>query len=192
MHCRRTFMSTAIWFQRVVGDPRGFKGFWMCPTPNCDGAGFTFDIFPTDPDHPANDGWRSDEDEDEEYDDDDDDVDEDEFVDGELGDVTADVSTAQDRHAREEPYDPDVTKWKQLDELSADDDADDLEGEEWKLGLQPGERPPEPDWMEQARREREAEEREYDEPDRRPREIDWSDREDREAGPGWSDDEIPF
>src|SRR3954468_18706422 len=62
MHCRRTFMSTEMWFQRVIGDRRGFKGFWMCPTPNCGGAGFTFDIFPTDPDHPANDGWYDDSD----------------------------------------------------------------------------------------------------------------------------------
>src|SRR3954471_5022996 len=60
MHCRRTFMSSEIWFQRVIGDPRGFKGFWMCPTSNCSGAGFTFDIFPTDPDHPANEGWSDD------------------------------------------------------------------------------------------------------------------------------------
>src|SRR5688500_7497440 len=68
MHCHRTFMSDGIWFQRVVGDPDGFGGFWMCPTPNCSGAGFTFDIFPTDPDHPANEGWHS-------FDDDDDDED---------------------------------------------------------------------------------------------------------------------
>jgi hypothetical protein len=57
LHCGRTFMSDQIWFQRVVGDKAGFEGFWMCPTPNCSGAGFTFDIFPTDPDHPENAGW---------------------------------------------------------------------------------------------------------------------------------------
>src|SRR5687768_9723414 len=48
LHCGRTFMSDGIWFQRVIGSKDGFEGFWMCPTPNCDGAGFTFDIFPTD------------------------------------------------------------------------------------------------------------------------------------------------
>src|SRR3954468_19489206 len=69
MHCRRTFMSTEIWFQRVLNDPGGFKGFWMCPTPNCGGAGFNFDIFPTDPEHPANKEWTYFEDpDDEEFD----------------------------------------------------------------------------------------------------------------------------
>src|ERR1700712_5592377 len=64
MHCGRTFMSNLMWFQKVIGDPSGFDGFWMCPTPNCGGAGFTFDIFPTDPSHSANEGWHySDDDE---------------------------------------------------------------------------------------------------------------------------------
>jgi hypothetical protein len=65
LHCGRTFSSDGIWFQRVINDPQGFKGFWMCPTPNCSGAGFTFDIFPTDPDHPANEGWHYDDDDEE-------------------------------------------------------------------------------------------------------------------------------
>src|SRR5215470_13282471 len=60
LHCGRVFMSDQMWFQRVVGDKHGFDGFWMCPTPNCSGAGFTFDIFPTDPTHPANAGWVDD------------------------------------------------------------------------------------------------------------------------------------
>src|SRR3954469_25365344 len=97
MHCRRTFMSTEMWFQRVIGDRRGFKGFWMCPTPNCGGAGFTFDIFPTDPDHPANDGWHSCDDEEE---------------DAECGlseDATADEPQAE--------YDPAEPKYQQLDEI---------------------------------------------------------------------------
>ena len=64
LHCQRTFMSDQIWFQKVIGDPKGFEGFWMCPTPNCGGAGFTFDIFPTDPSHPANAGWHYIDDED--------------------------------------------------------------------------------------------------------------------------------
>src|SRR6185436_8147845 len=58
LHCGRTFMSDRMWFQRVINAKDGFPGFWMCPTPNCDGAGFCFDIFPTDPDHPANEGWH--------------------------------------------------------------------------------------------------------------------------------------
>jgi hypothetical protein len=203
MHCRRTFMSSEMWFQRVLNDPGGFKGFWMCPTPNCSGAGFNFDIFPTDPNHPANQEWTyfDDPDDEEEYDDEEDEdgnepFDPEQMVnDGQAGAA----STAEGE------WDPEETKWKQLDEEFGggeedDDDGDDLEGEEWKHGLQPGERPPEPDWMEQARREREEEERQYDQPDLRPRELDWSDREDRrgrrglppEQGGEWTEDDIPF
>src|SRR5689334_22020097 len=42
LHCRRTFMSDEIWLQRITGGKHKFEGFWMCPTPNCGGAGFTF------------------------------------------------------------------------------------------------------------------------------------------------------
>src|SRR5947207_9365310 len=77
LHCGRTFLSDGMWFQRVVNAKDGFPGFWMCPTPNCSGAGFCFDIFPTDPNHPANEGWfdgSDDEDDDgEDYDPDEDD-----------------------------------------------------------------------------------------------------------------------
>jgi hypothetical protein len=66
LHCGRVFMSDQMWFQKVIGARDGFDGFWMCPTANCGGAGFTFDIYPTDPDHPANAGWHDDDDE--EYD----------------------------------------------------------------------------------------------------------------------------
>jgi hypothetical protein len=202
MHCRRTFSSSEMWFQRVLNDPGGFKGFWMCPTPNCDGAGFTIDIWPTDPEHPINKECVIYGDEDE----DDGEFSEDEFLDEDAdddyaGDVLADVD-ANEAHAE---WDPGESKYKELDELcgGADgegDDDDDLEGEEWKYGLQPGERPLLPDGMEEARREGEQEERQYDEPDRRPREVDWSDREDRrgragpppEYGGEWSEDDIPF
>lgn len=164
-------MSTGIWFQRIIGDPDGMDGFWMCPTPNCSGAGFTFDIFPTDPDHPANEGWHWDDDSEEEFDE------------GEDAGSEA-----------EGEWDPDEPQWKVLDEEGVEDE--DIEGEEWKLGLQPGEAPPEPDWVAKARQEREEEEREYDEPDRRPRELDWSDREPRRPQSGNSEgmreDDIPF
>jgi hypothetical protein len=165
MHCERVFMSTGIWFQRIIGDPDGMDGFWMCPTPNCSGAGFTFDIFPTDPDHPANEGWHWDDDEPEE----------------------GEAIEAED-------WDPDETQWKALDEDAGE--GDDIEGEEWKHGLQPGEELPAPAWAEDARREHEQEERQYDEPDRRPRELDWSDREPRRPQTGNSEgireDDIPF
>ena len=178
LHCNRVFMSDGIWFQRVIGDPMGVDGFWMCPTPNCDGAGFTFDIFPTDPDHPANEGWC--------YDDGDED---------EEGELDGDGPDAE--------WDPEESKYRELDEAFGESGGDDdIEGEEWKYGLEPGERPAEPDWMEQARREREEEEKRYDEPDQRPRILDWSHREDRKPrepqGPGNSssagdlDDDIPF
>ena len=151
MHCRRVFMSDRIWFQRVVNDPQGFGGFWMCPTPNCGGAGFTFDIFPTDPDHPANGGW-----------------------------YYGDGDEEEDRDRDDAEWDPDEPEYRALDEeLGEEEEDDDLEGEEWKYGLQPGERPPAPEWSEQARREWEEEEARYDQPDERPRVVDWSDREDR-------------
>jgi hypothetical protein len=169
LHCQRVFMSDQMWFQRVVGDKQGFKGFWMCPTPNCSGAGFCFDIFPTDPDHPANAGWVDFDDEDvEEFDED---------------ELTNDPDV---------PWDPQETKYKELDEAGAACEADeDIEGEEWKYGLQPGDEPPEPPWAAEARREWEQEQRQYDEPDRRPRELDWSNREDRETPP-WGEEDIPF
>jgi hypothetical protein len=160
MHCRRVFTSDGIWFQRVINDPQGFEGFWKCPTPNCGGAGFTFDIFPTDPEHPANGGWHFD------------DGDEDEDPEG--GDAE---------------WDPDEPEYQALDEELGDEDEDDLEGEEWKYGLQPGERPPEPQWAEQARRQWEEDEARYDQPDERPRVIDWNDREDRSPV---DDGDIPF
>lgn len=160
LHCRRVFMSSEMWFQRVINDPRGFEGFWMCPTPNCDGKGFAFDIYPTDPAHPANEGWDFTDDE----------YDEEEDEPGE--------------------WDPQETRYAEMDETWGDNEEDDdLEGEEWKYGLEPGERPPAPDWQEDVEREWKEEQRRYDEPDERPRVVDWSDREDRYD---FSDDDIPF
>jgi hypothetical protein len=186
LHCGRTFMSDGMWFQKVVGSKDGFQGFWMCPTPNCSGAGFTFDIFPTDPAHPANAGWV--------YDDDDGDED------GEWDEETGDFDPAGESEEPEGEYDPDETKYKELDEIWGDHaDDDDLEGEEWKFGLQPGERPELP-MNEESRREREEEERRYNSPDERPRELDWTNREDPPPRPKgessqgtWADDDdIPF
>jgi hypothetical protein len=174
-------MSDEMWFQRVVNARDGFPGFWMCPTPNCDGAGFCFDIFPTDPAHPANDGWT----------DDDGGVE----IDGEndsSDDVPEFIADSPDADATE--WDPDETRYKELDAEFGDED-DDLEGEEWKFGLEPGERPPEPEWAAKARREWEEEQKKYDLPDERPRELDWSDKEDctpRTAGGDFTEDDIPF
>ncbi len=139
LHCQRVVMSSDMWFQEVVNGPDGPAGFWKCPTPNCGGAGFTFDLFPTDPNHPGNEGWQYDDGEDEPDD--------------------------------EVEYDPDEPQF--ADEIMGDD-PDELEGEEWKLGLQPGERPPDPPEVVARREAREAQQRKYDEPDRRPRTIDGS------------------
>lgn len=186
LHCGRTFSSDEIWFQEVLNDPQGFKGFWMCPTPNCSGAGFTFDLFPTDPSHPANEGWHyDDEDEEEGFSADGDDEDAEEFWSEEALD--------DDDDEEDEEYDPTEQKYQELDDFFGDED-DDLEGEEWKYGLQPGERPSEPAWREDARHAWEEERRKYDEPDQRPRTLDWSHREDRkeENHRPFKDDDIPF
>jgi hypothetical protein len=175
LHCRRSFMSDRIWFQKINGGG-SLDGFWMCPTPNCGGAGFTFDIFPTDPTHPANNGWFNDQDEsdpgDRTWEEDDEEFEE--FI---------EVSESQDE------YDPDEPQYKALDQWS---DEHDIEGDEWKFGLATGE-PGEsavPPWVAE-------EEKKYDEPDQRPRELDWTDRQkpDRDrpdGGVGFNEDDIPY
>jgi hypothetical protein len=162
LHCRRVFMSDMMWFQRVINARDGFKGFWLCPTPNCGGAGFTMDIFPTDPDHPANAGWHS--------------SDEEEIEEG------------------EEEWDPAESKFEEFE-----DEDDDIEGEEWKLGIRPDELPVVPQEPSEAQRqaqlemqrEREEEEKRHDMPDERPRVVDWSNREDPPP-PAFGEDAIPF
>ena len=48
LHCEREYQSYLIeWRELDVDGVR--EGFWCCPTPGCDGKGFGFDIFPTDP-----------------------------------------------------------------------------------------------------------------------------------------------
>ncbi len=160
-------MSDKIWFQRVINDPQGFEGFWMCPTPNCGGAGFTFDIFPTDPDHPANEGWVMDDEEEE-----------------------VEMEFEEELEEEESEYDPEEPAYQQMAEMD-----DDVEGEEWKLGLEPGEQRPESAAEAEARREWEEQEKKYDEPDERPRVLDWSNRVDRRGEGGeqeFREDDIPF
>ena len=161
-------MSDGIWFQKVVNAKDGFDGFWMCPTPNCGGAGFTFDIFPTDPNHPVN-----------------------------LGDGGWQFFDDEPDESEDEEYDPAEPNYAEFDQQYADEEDDDLEGEEWKHGLEPGKRPPEPPWVIQARQRQEEEEKKYDSPDQRPRVVDWTDREmpptggtgpEQEIG----EDDIPF
>jgi hypothetical protein len=167
LHCQRVFMSDLMWFQRIINGRDENDGTWMCPTPNCSGIGFTFDIFPTDPDHPANEGWVECDEDDEEFD---------------------EFEESDDEEDLDRGWDPDETRYKQLDELYGSDD--DIEGEEWKYGLAPGETPPEPAWARQAREEWEAEQKQYDEPDRRPRVVDWTDRNPSDSQ--LNEDDIPF
>ena len=174
LHCNRTFMSSEMWFQRVVGAKDGFPGFWMCPTPNCDGGGFTIDIFPTDPDHPANDGWHECDEEEE-------------FDEHEL--EPEEIEAIIENESEPKEWDPEETTYKELDEMGGEDD--DIAGEEWKFGLEPGAERPSP-WVDEGRRRWEEEQRKYDQPDERPRELDWSDREDRGNGGDSTEDDIPF
>src|SRR4051794_25577586 len=62
IHCQKTYESYLIEW-RVFTEPDGKRlGFWMCPTPNCDGKGFLFDILPTDPKYQSDrGGWVDDE-----------------------------------------------------------------------------------------------------------------------------------
>ena len=170
LHCRRVFMSDQMWFQRVRGARDGFQGFWMCPTPNCSGAGFEFDIFPTDPENCSSgvEFFDTDEDEQCEWEED---LDED-----------ADAE-----------WDPDESHYRMMDEMIAGDEEEDMEGEEWKYGLEPGELPevlPPPPGV--APRNWREEEALYDAPDRRPRERDWSEQEDSSQTTQFTDEDIPF
>lgn len=53
LHCHQVYESYRIEW-RENAHRRGtndLPGFWCCPTPGCDGKGFGFDIFPTDPEY---------------------------------------------------------------------------------------------------------------------------------------------
>jgi hypothetical protein len=50
IHCGREYDSYLIWWDEEIVDGER-SGFWRCPTPGCGGAGFGFDIWPTDPDY---------------------------------------------------------------------------------------------------------------------------------------------
>ncbi len=80
LHCNEEYDSFKIhWVEDASWGVGG--GYWACATPGCDGKGFCFDIFPTDPEWRDENGekvWiedaESDEDE-EAFDDEDDDDD---------------------------------------------------------------------------------------------------------------------
>src|SRR6266567_7324654 len=51
IHCDSEYDSYLIEW-RPIDPANPHEGFWCCPMPGCDGKGFCFDIWPTDPD------WR--------------------------------------------------------------------------------------------------------------------------------------
>ena len=56
IHCGHEYESYLIEW-RTMRDERGREmGFWCCPVEGCDGAGFGFDILPTDPEYIGEDG----------------------------------------------------------------------------------------------------------------------------------------
>ena len=55
IHCGSEYESYLLkWVPGTPGD--SLDGFWCCPTPGCDGVGFCFDIWPTDPEWRDEDG----------------------------------------------------------------------------------------------------------------------------------------
>jgi hypothetical protein len=49
LHCQQTYESYLIEWREFINHDGSKIGFWCCPMPDCDGKGFGFDIFPTDP-----------------------------------------------------------------------------------------------------------------------------------------------
>ncbi|MFT3687189.1 MAG: hypothetical protein QM783_20080 [Phycisphaerales bacterium] len=49
LHCQERYDSYRIEWRESLTIGGTIVGFWVCPTPNCDGAGFLCDIHPTDP-----------------------------------------------------------------------------------------------------------------------------------------------
>lgn len=63
LHCNQEYDGYKIhWIKVASWGAAG--GYWACPTPGCDGRGFCFDIWPTDPewrDEHGNKVWFDDE-----------------------------------------------------------------------------------------------------------------------------------
>jgi hypothetical protein len=51
LHCGQEYESYLIEWREEDRAAGKRMGFWCCPIPGCDGKGFCFDIFPTDPDY---------------------------------------------------------------------------------------------------------------------------------------------
>jgi hypothetical protein len=50
LHCQRVYESYLIHWKSQQFPNGQSEGFWRCGTPDCDGIGYEFDIFPVD--HP--------------------------------------------------------------------------------------------------------------------------------------------
>lgn len=57
MHCAQRYSSVQIWWE-PINPNNPDRGFWRCPTPGCEGTGFLFDIWPTNPDYRDEDGHK--------------------------------------------------------------------------------------------------------------------------------------
>jgi len=69
LHCQQVYESYLIERRERTCADGNVRGFWCCPTPGCDGAGFGFDILPTDPDYQdERGGWIRDDDSEEDDD----------------------------------------------------------------------------------------------------------------------------
>ncbi len=85
IHCGEEYDSYRIEWQVKTCHDGERRGFWRCPMPGCDGAGFGFDILPVDPDYCDENGnrmWS--------FDDDDEDEDEEDYDELLFGEESAD------------------------------------------------------------------------------------------------------
>jgi hypothetical protein len=128
LHCHREFDSYLIHW---VEDPTyGNGGYWACPTPGCDGKGFTFDIWPTDPE------WTDEQGNKVQFFDDDPDTEQDQFA----GDDWVDEEVEADTVDEDLIGDDEVAD----DELSLGDESQFDEELDWDRGewdLPPAKRP---------------------------------------------------
>jgi hypothetical protein len=52
LHCGQKYDSYRIEWREFEKEDGTKQGFWCCPIEGCDGKGFCFDIYPTDPNYP--------------------------------------------------------------------------------------------------------------------------------------------
>ena len=82
LHCGSEYDSSLMEWRVQTNVDGKSHGFWCCPTPDCSGMGFGFDILPTDPAYrDQRGGWVDDEEYDEIEDDGEDVDDENEITD---------------------------------------------------------------------------------------------------------------